>query len=164
MDVFVTRGGEIAATMAGDLGVVFTRAAKVTDEAWSEYVELQIKLRRSNPAPEVYVLNFAPDVSLTGTQRRYFNHHSEQLRLDTIPKVALITNSTLTRGMFTAMGWLQRGPASLRAFAETETRAAMQWLADSGCSRSVAEMESMLNTVVRAAERAATQGTEALGA
>ncbi len=130
-DIYVCARGVLAAARLGDLMIGATGDLPIDDVSWAEWINWCVRsVKRDGFYP--LMLQWAPKHGPSARQRSHMVSRGAELCLHQQKRAALISESTLVRGIITAMGWSSRAATELRAFAPRNVGAALTWLSDRG--------------------------------
>jgi hypothetical protein len=104
----------------------------VADDVYQDYLLGHIAyIEECGPITAQLIVSpsFAPNLR----QRGMMKDNEEALRFETVRAIALVTDSTVARGVLTAMAWtFPHKKRALKAFGMTELGPAGTWLANQG--------------------------------
>jgi hypothetical protein len=140
----------------GTLLVIAVAAPSWSDDSWQEFLDgsLEMEARMGGPARLVlsYFLNGVP----TASQRHLSVQATKKSRL--ADRVALLSDSALTRGAFNAIQWVLGKETTSRAFGPTEVTVALEWLSMAHLFDLPAGLR-LANSLIRAAHARANRPT-----
>ena len=151
--VDVTKDGNMAVARCGELWLAATGDERIADETWREYLELaKASVASHGPFTGLYLL-FPRNAPSTSQRNMLTNEYGRAVRIDQQRRVAVISDSAITRGAMTAISWLTSGKIALRAFSPSagDRRRALDWLGEEiAFDRVIADsLEQGLSTAVR---------------
>jgi hypothetical protein len=111
----------------GTLLFLVSAASAWSDQSWTEMLEGTLAMERSMGSPALLVFTYFPDGMPTASQRRMSVETTQKSRL--ADRVAVLTDSAIVRGGFTAIQWVLGKQTDNKAFRPTEVQAAIAWLA-----------------------------------
>jgi hypothetical protein len=112
----------------GSLFIVACALPTWSDEAWKQTLAGSLDLERHLGGPATRVLSYFPDGTPSAAQRRMSVEATQKSRL--ADRVALLSDSALTRGAFTAIQWMLGQQTLHKAFTPRDVRPAIAWLAE----------------------------------
>jgi hypothetical protein len=124
----VTADGSIHYGREGTLVISVSAASEWSDTAWKEFLDGSIAMEPRMGGPALLVFSYIPHGIPTAGQRRLSVVATQKSRL--ADRVAMLSDSVLTRGGFTAIQWMLGKQTNHRAFRPVEVRPALNWLAE----------------------------------
>lgn len=124
--VVVTQHKELAVTIRDRAVIIVTGERQLSDADWSEFCEACATLVERVGACDL-VFNYSPLVGPNLQQRsQMLTGYRKRLELGQLKAAVVVSDSMLTRGAMTAMGWLLPG-LTVRAFQSYALREAAAW-------------------------------------
>jgi hypothetical protein len=152
-----TSDGIIHYGREGTLMFIVIAAPFWSDVAWKEFLEGSLAMEARMGGPALLVLSYLPDGVPTAAQRRASVEATRKSRL--ADRVAMLSDSAVTRGAFTAIQWMLGKQTGNRAFRPAEVDAALHWLAE-GHPFDMAAARTRVDTLIRAAHAGAGRPLE----
>lgn len=122
----------IAAARTGQLWLSATGTRGITDAMWREYLALATTSVATH-GPFVGLFLYYPTSAPSSAQRRMLaEEYGTRVGLSAQKRVAVISDSAISRGAMTAISWLTSGSVALRAFppSNDEMSQALDWLGE----------------------------------
>jgi hypothetical protein len=110
----------------GTLLVIAVAAPSWSDASWKEFLDGSLEIEARMGGPARLVLSYFLDGVPTASQRHLSVQTTKKSRL--ADRVALLSDSALTRGAFNAIQWVLGKQTNSQAFRPTEVRVALDWL------------------------------------
>jgi len=134
----------------GDLLIAAVNRKPITASVWNEYLDTLAVLARNEGAASgglQYTLDHGPNAE----QRKALSLREDELGMDKLRRVAIVSDSILVRGAVTAMSWMIKSSAQtkLNSFKPADYASAFRWLGEQ-----VTFDESQANTAFQQALRA----------
>jgi hypothetical protein len=147
-----TSDGMIHYGREGTLVLCATAASSMSDVAWREFLDGSVAMEQRMGGPARLVFSYMPEGVPTAAQRRLSVEATQKSRL--ADRVAMLSDSVVTRAAFTAIQWLLGQKTESKAFRPTEVNEALDWLA-LGHPLDVAAARARAKALIRAAHAAA---------
>jgi hypothetical protein len=150
----VTADGSIHYGREGTLVISVSAASEWSDVAWKEFLDGSIAMESRMGGPALLVFAYMPEGIPTAGQRRLSVDATQKSRL--ADRVAMLSDSVLTRGGFTAIQWVLGKQTNHRAFRPTEVKPALDWLAEAHAFDVIAakrRIDAMIRTAYIASGR-----------
>ncbi len=125
--IVATKGAVLAGCRIGPLWIGASGSQPIDDASWAEYVGLLERDLRIN-GPHAAELVWTPDHGANAKQRKVLTDKGEQLHIESIRRLAFVSDSVLVRGVFTAFSWIVRG-VEMKAYSRHDVDIALGWLA-----------------------------------
>jgi hypothetical protein len=113
----------------GRLIAICSAATHWTDASWQEFLEGSVAMEARHDGPAHVTLCYFPVGNPTAGQRRMSAETTKKSRFAN--RVALLSDSAVTRAAFTAIQWVLGRQTEHKAFRPAEVLPALQWLAES---------------------------------
>ena len=111
----------------GPLFLGVQRQAIDNDQTQSLMESLAAHVKREGPGKVLLI--YAPDAGPTAEQRRMIvDEYGDRTGIKSFSRVALLSNSTMVRGVLTALGWLLGGKSRTRAWKPSDWKKCLEWL------------------------------------
>jgi hypothetical protein len=122
--IWSTRDRSQAFALIGDV-VLQVTAARVSREAWDEYLELLGELYPEHVTHRL--LNFSPTFAPTASQittlvKRY------QQSIAEVRMVSVVTSSVIVRKVINAVAWMMPAPVEIRSYHPERACRAVDWI------------------------------------
>lgn len=132
MPLLPSQSQKFAIDHDGELMLCVCTSERWTDPMWREYLDLVVEYQTKFMVPRG-VLTFSPTQSPNATQRRIMaDEYKDKTNTDRIARLVIMSESTIVRGVITAMTWiLPKGDrAQSNAFKPADFNQALSWLAE----------------------------------
>jgi hypothetical protein len=147
-----SKDGVVQYGRQGTLLIIACAAKSWSDAAWTEFLEGTLALEAEMGGPALLVLTYFPDGNPTARQRRASVDVAKKSRL--ADRVALLSDSAIIRGAFTAIQWVLGKQTDQKAFRPSEVSEAIDWLAQAHAIDVIAARRQA-KALIRAAHAAA---------
>lgn len=125
-EIFATRNRQHCTRRVGDVSLLVNWEHEFSDEEWRELVGIAEDMAGIYGKYSRTVV-FAPSHGPNAAQRAYVKDHEHNVMDEKCARMALITDSAFVRGGVTALSWLMRTKAPMRAFAVKNMGEALAW-------------------------------------
>jgi hypothetical protein len=126
-EFYVSPSKQLSSQRVGKCWVQATGLVTIQNGDWVDYIEY-MKRSVKQDGPGTTVIQYSPKVAPSAKQRIELMKH-DQLLFPQLRGLAIFTESTLMRGVMTALSWLTRSAVQMRAFAPDHLEDGLAWLA-----------------------------------
>jgi hypothetical protein len=126
-EFYVSPSKQLSSQRVGKCWVQATGLVTIQNSDWVDYIEY-MKRSAQQDGPATTVIQYSPKVAPSAKQRVELMKH-DQLLFPNLRGLAIFTESTLMRGVMTALSWLTRSAVQMRAFAPAHLEDGLAWLA-----------------------------------
>jgi hypothetical protein len=126
-EFYVSPGKQLSSLRVGKCWVQATGPKPIRDDDWVDYVEY-MKRSAEEDGPGSMVIQYSPKVAPSAKQRVDLMKH-DRLIFPQLRTSVLFTDSSLVRGVVTALSWLTQSRVQTRSFAPGQVLAGIAWLA-----------------------------------
>lgn len=120
---------QLSMIRTGDLLIAAVNRKPITASVWDEYLNTLATLAR-NEGAATGGLQYTPDHGPNAAQRKALSLREDELGMDKLRRMAIVSDSVVVRGAVTAISWMIKSSAQTKisSFKPTDYSEAFRWL------------------------------------
>jgi len=127
-ELYLSPNKQLASKRVGNIWVQATGGSTtgIADSEWLDYLQYMKRSAKNEGAGQL-MIQYSPDIAPSGRQRAQVQAIQDEIYPD-FRALAILTDSSIVRGVITAMAWVSKNKLQTRATKPKEYAQALEWL------------------------------------